>query len=90
MAETNGVILTVVLTLCAVLVGILIVVCIKLVNTTNKINAILDDVQIKLNSVNGVFSAVDGVTNAISTVGESIVSKALLVIDKIFKRGKED
>ena len=88
MVGANSVILTILLTLCAVFVVFLIVVSVKLIYTVDKTNAILDDLEKKLKSVDGLFNAVDTVSEAVTTIGEPIVGKALLVIEKIFKKEK--
>ena len=90
MNDTNTVILTILLVLACILIALMIVGCIKLIGTTNKLNSILDDVEVKLESVNGVFSAVDNVSSAISTFGNKIATGALSVIDKVFNKGKEE
>ncbi len=88
MTGVNGALLTIVLTLCAVLLVVLIILVIKCMNTTDKVNMVLDDAYKKLKSVDGVFTAIDTVSDAVTSVGESIVGKALSVIDRVFK--KED
>ena len=59
MVGANSIILTVLLTLCAVLAIFLIVVAVKLIYTVDKTNALLDDIEKKLKSVDGVFNAID-------------------------------
>ena len=70
------------------LVVFLIIGSIKLLYTVDKMNMILEDVEKKLKSVNGVFQAIDTVTDSITTISETIVGKTLLMIEKIFKRRK--
>lgn len=88
MTGVNGALLTVVLTLCVVLLVVLIVLIIKCMNTTDKVNMVLDDAYKKLKSVDGVFTAIDTVSDAVTSVGETIVGKTLSIIDRVFK--KED
>lgn len=88
MVEANTVLLTILLTLCAVLVVFLIIASIKLINTTDKLNMILDDAYRKLKSVDGVFNALDTVSDAVTTVSETVVGRILSVIEKIFKKEK--
>lgn len=88
MVGANQVLLTILLTLCSVLVVFLIVACVKLINTTDKLNVILDDAYRKLKSVDGVFNAIDTVSDAVTTVSETVVGKMLLVIEKLFKKEK--
>ena len=84
----NEILLTVLLVLCSVLVIFLIIISIKLLYTVDKVNLILDDAEKKLKSVNGVFTDIDTVTDAINTISETIIGRALLMIEKIFKRNK--
>ena len=88
MVGANQVLVTVLLTLSSVLVVCLIIVCIKLINTTDRMNIILDDVEKKLKSVNGVFTAIDTVSDAVSSVGEAVVGKTLSLVDKVFNKEK--
>lgn len=84
----NSVLITVLLVFCIVLVIILIIGGIKLMYTIDKTNMILDDLEKKLKSVNGLFTAIDTVTDTFTTISETIVGKVLLMIEKIFKKRK--
>lgn len=84
----NGFLLTILLVLCSVLVIFLIIISIKLLYTVDKVNVILDDAEKKLKSVNGVFTAIDTVTDSITMISETIIGKALMMIEKIFKKKK--
>lgn len=90
MMGANGALLTVVLTLCAVLLVVLIILIIKLINTTDRLNMVLDDAYRKLKSVDGVFTAIDAVSDAVTSVGESIVGKALSIADRLFKKENKE
>ncbi|MGN0993206.1 MAG: hypothetical protein ACI4PE_04730 [Bacilli bacterium] len=84
----NGFLLTILLVLVSVLVVFLIVISIKLLYTVDKINVILDDTEKKLKSVNGVFTAIDTVTDSITLISETVIGKVLTMIEKIFKKKK--
>lgn len=84
----NSVFLSVLLVLCSVLVIFLIIGSIKLLYTIDKTNMILDDLEKKMKSVNGLFTAIDTVTDTVVTLSETIVGKVLLMIEKIFKKRK--
>lgn len=84
----NGFLLTILLVLVSVLVVFLIVISIKLLYTVDKINVILDDAYKKLKSVNGVFTAIDTVTDSITLISETVVGKVLMMVEKIFKKKK--
>ncbi len=84
----NGFLLTILLVLVSVLVVFLIVISIKLLYTVDKINVILDDAEKKLKSVNGVFTAIDTVTDSITLISETVIGKVLMMVEKIFKKKK--
>ena len=84
----NSVLLTILLVLCSVLLVFLIVGSIKLLYTIDKMNVLLNDIERKLKSVNGVFTAIDTVTDTVATIGESIVGKALFMVERLFKKKK--
>lgn len=84
----NGFLLTILLVLVSVLVVFLIVISIKLLYTVDKINVILDDTEKKLKSVNGVFTAIDTVTDSITLISETVIGKVLMMVEKIFKKKK--
>ena len=84
----NEFLLTILLVLVSVLVVFLIVISIKLLYTVDKLNVILDDAYKKLKSVNGVFNAIDTVTDSITLISETVVGKVLMMVEKIFKKKK--
>lgn len=84
----NGVLLTILLVLGSVLLVFLIVGSIKLLYTIDKMNVLLNDIERKLKSVNGVFTAIDMVTDTVATIGETIVGRALFMVEKLFKKKK--
>lgn len=84
----NGFLLTILLVLVSVLVVFLIAISIKLLYTVDKINVILDDAEKKLKSVNGVFTAIDTVTDSITLISETVIGKVLMMVEKIFKKKK--
>lgn len=88
MTGANSVLLTALLTLSSILVVFLIIACVKLMYTTDKLNMILDDAYKKLKTVDGIFTAIDTVSEAITTVGESVVGSVLSLVEKIMKKNK--
>lgn len=59
--------------LVAILLVVLIVLGMKLVETVNKTNAVLDDLEKKSKSLNGIFDTIDSVTDTVSLVSDKIV-----------------
>ena len=75
----------------AVLLVILIILGIKLIHTVDKTNMILDDAYNKTKSLNGLFNAIDSITDTLSAISDSLVGTVTTAIAKIFpKRKKKD
>ena len=73
-----------------VLVGILIIIGVKLIYTIDKTNDILDDVEKKSKSLNGVFDIVDNVTDSLSIISDTVVDGIVGLISRIFKKRKRE
>ncbi len=82
----NDVLLSTLLFLLIVLAIVLIVFIIKMLYTMQKVDIILEDVSKKLNSVNGLFEAVDKVSESISNFGNTLAGKLALISSKLFGR----
>ncbi len=67
----------------------LIVLILKLISTVDKTNEILDDVDSKIKTLDGLFSAINATKLAISTLGDKIVEKAFNLVGKIGKNNKK-
>ena len=80
--------------LLSVLLVVLIVLGVKLIDTVNKTNAVLDDIEKKSKSLDGIFSTIDNVTDAVSMVSDRLVDGIAGLIGKLFslrkKRKKEE
>lgn len=75
----------------SVLLVILIILGTKLIETVNKTNAILDDAYNKTKSLNGLFNAIDKVTDTLSMLSDNIVGSISNVIGKLFsKKNKKE
>ena len=74
--------------LLCVLIVFLIIICIKIIKTMNKLETIVDDVDRKVQSLNGVFRIVDGVTDKLSALTEVISDSIILFFRGLFKRKK--
>ena len=88
MTDYNQVLLSVLLVLCCILVVFLIVVSIKLLYTADKVNIILTDVQKKLNSVSGIFSLIDPITDGLASFSDVVFNRLVLIVEKLF--GKKE
>ena len=74
--------------LLCVLIILLIIICIKVIRAMNKVELIIDDVDKKVKSLNGVFSVVDAVTDKLSLLTEVVSDSIVLFIKGIFKKRK--
>ena len=95
MTDYNQILLSILLVLTCVLVVFLIVVAVKIIINTDKVNIILEDMQQKLKSVNGFFNCLDSITDAVSLVGDVLIDRAISLIDKLIakkkiKKGKDE
>lgn len=74
------------------LIGLLIIsiiIGIKLIITMNKINKIVNDVEDKINALNGIFSIIEATSNKITAIYTKLVDGVWGVVDKIFNSKKE-
>jgi len=74
----------------AILLVILIILGIKLIIVMNKVDNVVDDLTVKVNSLNGFFSIIDFTTDKLSLITDKFVDYSTALISKIFKKGKED
>ena len=72
----------------SVLLIVLIVLGIKLIGTITKLDKILDDVYVKLHSIDKMFGVVDVVTDSMALVSDKIVDGIMFAIKKVFNKNK--
>ena len=76
-----------------ILVIVLIILGIKIIKTLNKVDNVVDDVNGKVKSLNGLFSIIDTTTDALSGFGDKFVSIISCGINSLFtlksKKAKE-
>lgn len=63
---------------------------IRMIQILNKVEKIADNIDEKVNSLNGFFNVINKATNSIDLISSKIVGSIVGVIDKIFKRKKEE
>ena len=63
---------------------------IKFIKTINKIEKVVDDVNDKVESLNGFFHVIDFTTDRIVALTDLIVDKVSMFITKIFTPNKEE
>ena len=59
---------------------------IKLIKTLNNLNPVVEDVNIKVNKLNGVFDIVDSITDSIATLSDKVCYFVSNGISKLTKR----
>ena len=83
--ELLGIILYIVL---IILVIIFIVLGIKLIRTLNKVDKVIDDVNVKMSKVDGVFDIIDKTTNYATSISDKIFGGISSFINVLFRRKK--
>lgn len=76
-------------TLGSILLVVLIILGIKLIQTVDRTNAILDDLEQKAKSLDGFFNVVDGFSNTIAVVGDRIIDGFTGMISNFFHKRKK-
>ncbi len=79
--------------LIAILLVVLIILGIKLIDTANKTNAVLDDIEQKSKTLDGLFGTVDRITDAFTIVSDKVIDGIAGLIGKAFsfkKKKKEE
>lgn len=72
-----------------ILVIVFIVLGIKLIGMIDKANDILEDVERKTKSLNGLFNIIDGVTDTLSVLSDTVVASITNVIGKLIPKKKK-
>ena len=76
--------------LCGFLI-ICIIIGVKLIKTMNKVQMIVDDVEKKVNSLNGIFSVIEMTSNKVATIYDRLISGVWAIVDKfISKKERKD
>ena len=74
----------------SILLVVLIILGIKMINVLNKVDKTVDDINGKLESLNGLFSIVDFTTDKIATITDTFVDYVTSLIRKLFIRNKKE
>lgn len=73
-----------------VLLIVLIVFFIKAIYTVTKVNKIVDDVDGKIQTLNGAFAIIDTITDKISSLSDYVVNIINEKLVKLFSRKRKD
>ena len=76
----------------SILLVVLIILGIKLIVTMNKIEVVVDDINKKVTSLDGLFSIIDVTTDKLSLLSDRMVDGITVLIKRIFghKKRKDD
>ena len=74
----------------AILLVALIVLTVKLIITMDKIEKIVDNITVKVKSLDGVFEVASLVTGKVTFITDKIVDFVSMIIEKIFNKRKDD
>ena len=74
----------------AILLVALIVLTIKLIITMDKIEKVVDNITVKVKSLDGVFEVASLVSNKVTFATDKVVDIISMIIDKIFNKRKDD
>ena len=73
----------------SILLLTLIILTVKLIMSIDRVNAILDDVEDKMKTIDDVFAIVDKVTDSVSLMSDRIVDGLASIVSKIFSSKKK-
>lgn len=75
-----------------ILIIILIILGIKLIKTLKRVDNVIDDVNSKMNKVDGVFDIIDKTTDYAASISDKIIGALSNFINVLFrkKKGKSD
>ena len=72
----------------SILLVVLIILGIKLIDTMNKIQNVVDDINKKVDSFDGLFSIIDNTTDKLALLSDKMVDGVTFLLKKIFKPRK--
>ena len=73
----------------SILLIVLIILGVKLIITMNKIENVVDDINGKVRSLNGIFTVIDATTDKLALLSDKTISFISDIIKKIFVKRKE-
>jgi len=70
----------------SVLLIALTVLTIQLIITTHKIDKVVDNITVKVHTLDELFNVIGNITGKVSSVTDRVIDSIALLIEKIFKR----
>ncbi len=61
-----------------------------MIQILDRAEKVIDNVEEKVNTLNGIFNVINKVTTSIDLISSKVVGSVVGTIEKIFKRKKED
>lgn len=74
----------------SILLVVLIILVLKLIYTVDKTNEILDDVQLKVKTLDGFFNAIDVASSTITNISDTILDKFFGILSKFTRKSKKN
>ncbi len=72
----------------SILLIVLIILGIKLIITMNKVEKVVDDINKKVNTLNGFFGLIDATTDKLAMISDKVINNISMFIRRIFTRKK--
>ena len=72
----------------AVLLVVIIILMTKLVSTVEKVNILLDDIEEKSQSLNGLFATIEGLGNTLASANNRVTGFFANLLKKVIKKKK--
>lgn len=73
-----------------ILIIVVTILGIRLIQIVNKAEQLLDDVEEKVNSLNGVFGVIEKASQGLDLIGSKFIDSITNLIYKFFKKKKEE
>lgn len=89
MEALNEILPIIIYTLSAILLVTVIILVLKLIKTVDKTNTILDDIEEKSRSLDGLFYTIDTITDSIASINDKLVDTIVSFIGKLFHKKKK-
>ena len=68
----------------------IILLIVLIIQILERIDHLVDDIEHKINSLNGLFTIIDRTTDGLALITDRFVGAATNAISKIFKKGKKE
>ena len=89
MINANTFLLILIGILCSILLVVLIILSVKLIYTIDRVNKVMDEIDIKISKFDKAFSLVDVVTDNMAIISDKLVDGISYMIRKILRRKKK-